>query len=141
MSASFSIAGLDHVALVVRDLTASAAWYQRVLGLERVHEKVWGEFPVMMAAVAGNGFGVALFPLEGKVPQPQPDRWRAAIIDHVAFRVDRANFAAAHARLRELGIEIRAEDHIVSHSIYFHDPDGHRLEITTYEVPQQGDEK
>lgn len=40
----------------------------------------------------------------------------------------------AQAALRERGIAFQFQDHEVSHSIYFSDPDGHRLEITTYEV-------
>ena len=28
----------------------------------------------------------------------------------------------------------RLEDHGVAHSLYFADPDGHRLELTTYEI-------
>ncbi len=53
---------------------------------------------------------------------------------HLAFRVDRANFEQAQIDLRQRGIEFEFEDHTVSHSIYIYDPDGHRIEITTYEV-------
>ena len=53
---------------------------------------------------------------------------------HFAFRVDRKNFEAAQERMRWLGVEFREDDHGVSRSIYIHDPDGHEIEITTYEV-------
>ncbi len=53
---------------------------------------------------------------------------------HLAFRVDRGNFEKAQDELRRRGIEFRFEDHEISHSIYFFDPDGHELEITTYEI-------
>jgi catechol-2,3-dioxygenase len=46
-----------------------------------------------------------------------------------------------HARLRstspgrrERGIDVRLADHGVADSLYFSDPDGHRLELTTYEI-------
>ena len=32
------------------------------------------------------------------------------------------------------GVEVQFSDHGISHSIYFDDPDGHQLELTTYEV-------
>jgi catechol-2,3-dioxygenase len=48
--------------------------------------------------------------------------------------VDRLNFEQAQVGLRERGIAFQFQDHTLSHSIYFADPDGHRIEITTYEV-------
>jgi catechol-2,3-dioxygenase len=48
--------------------------------------------------------------------------------------VDRENFDAAQDDLRSRGIAFEFEDHEVSHSIYFEDPDGLRVELTTYEV-------
>ena len=54
---------------------------------------------------------------------------------HLAFRADRENFLAAQRELEKRGIEFEFQDHEISHSIYFRDPDGHALEITTYELP------
>ena len=133
MSTSLLIQGLDHVALVVRDMETSIAWYERVLGLERRHQDAWGEVPAMLVAPGGQS-GVALFPMSGDSPETLPERWYALVVDHVAFRVDRKNFEAAQRRLRELDVEFNFEDHTISHSIYFCDPDRHRLEITSYEV-------
>jgi catechol 2,3-dioxygenase-like lactoylglutathione lyase family enzyme len=129
-----NIEGLDHIAIVVRDLKASTEWYERVLGLERKFADVWGDVPVMLAARGEGRSGVALFPISVEKPQPLPARRSSLAVDHVAFRVDRENFERARGRLRELGISFEFEDHTVSHSIYFDDPDGNRLEITTYEV-------
>jgi catechol 2,3-dioxygenase-like lactoylglutathione lyase family enzyme len=56
-------------------------------------------------------------------------------MNHIAFRVGRASFEAARERLPQRGVEVRFSDHGQSHSIYFTDPDGHRLELTTYEFP------
>ena len=53
---------------------------------------------------------------------------------HIAFRVDRENFDAAQDDLRNRGIAFEFQDHEVSQSIYFQDPDGLQLELTTYEV-------
>ena len=55
---------------------------------------------------------------------------------HLAFRVDAANFAGARQALEARGIALQFQDHGIAHSIYFHDPDGHELEITTYDLPR-----
>lgn len=122
---------LDHIALAVRDVAASAAWYADVLGLKRVHGNVWGDVPTMMAA--GNDTMLALFPVKGDNPKPPPGKDVVAM-RHFAFRTGRAGFEQAQTHLRERGIDFRFEDHTISHSIYFHDLDGHEVEITTYEV-------
>jgi catechol 2,3-dioxygenase-like lactoylglutathione lyase family enzyme len=57
---------------------------------------------------------------------------------HLAFRADRENFLAAQQELKKRGIKFEFQDHEIAHSIYFRDPDGHQLEITTYDVEQRG---
>jgi catechol-2,3-dioxygenase len=52
------------------------------------------------------------------------------------LRADRKNFERAQQELKQRGIAFHFEDHGIAHSIYFRDPDGHELEITTYEVEQ-----
>lgn len=121
---------IDHVALAVRDVMASAAWYQGVLGLERRFAEVWGDEPPIMVC-AGESC-VALFPTEGGPASP-PGR-DAVAMRHVAFAVDRATFDLARTELSERGIEWEFADHEVAHSIYLSDPDGHRIELTTYEL-------
>jgi catechol 2,3-dioxygenase-like lactoylglutathione lyase family enzyme len=122
--ASFRTEGLDHVALAVSDLDRAEDFYRDVLGLERVIPE-WDPPRVL----ASGGSGVALFPDGDDSPGEG-----APHILHVAFRVDREAFEAAQADLSERGIETSFSDHGASHSIYFEDPDGHRLELTTYEV-------
>jgi catechol-2,3-dioxygenase len=121
--ASFRTEGLDHVALAVSDLDRAETFYHEVLGLDRVIPE-WDPPRVM----ASEGSGVALFPDGGDVPDAPPR------ILHVAFRVDREAFEAAQTELSDRGIDTSFSDHGASHSIYFEDPDGHRLELTTYEV-------
>jgi catechol 2,3-dioxygenase-like lactoylglutathione lyase family enzyme len=123
--------GLDHVALTVSDLNKSIAWYRDVLGLERRHADVWGDVPTFMCA---GSTGLALFPADVPFPAVKPDATQTLVMRHLAFRADRNNFEAAQKHLKELGVEFAFQDHEISHSIYFSDPDGHRLEITTYEL-------
>lgn len=124
--------GIDHVALTVRDVDRSVAWYQAVLGLERRYVNVWGDFP----AVLGVGTtSLAIFP--APVPEPAPPPGREVLsIRHIAFRVDRAAFDQAREELAAHGVLPSFEDHTAAHSLYFTDPDGHQLEITTYDIGQ-----
>ncbi len=121
--------GIDHVALAVRDVERSARWYIEVLGFERRHEGMWDGVPVFVGLGSTN---LALFATHHPAPVPRP---RGSItMLHLAFRASRAGFAAAQRELEERGIQVHFQDHEISHSIYFQDPDGHELEITTYEV-------
>jgi catechol 2,3-dioxygenase-like lactoylglutathione lyase family enzyme len=126
----FTIESIDHVALAVRDVRRSAAWYQDVLGLERRYEEAWGDFP---AVVAAGQTSIALFPVQGAEPKGRPGRDTLAM-RHLAFRVDAANFVRARRALEARGMAVERQDHGIAHSIYFSDPDGHELEITTYEL-------
>lgn len=121
--------GIDHVAITVRDVKASVEWYQSVLGLRRLHEEAWGEYP----AVVGIGnTAIALFPARGggsdSTSRP------AVSMRHIAFRASGAAFSLAQDELRRAAIEFSMQDHGISKSIYFPDPDGHEIEITTYEL-------
>jgi catechol 2,3-dioxygenase-like lactoylglutathione lyase family enzyme len=117
---------LDHVELTVADVGRSIRWYQEVLGLHRAHEEAWGDFPAVLEA---NGTGVALFPRDADDPAPPPDQLR-----HVAFRTSRRGLETAKAELGARGIAFEERDYGVARSVYLPDPDGHPVEITTYQV-------
>ncbi len=126
------IRGLDHVAIPVTDLNRSIAWYQDVLGLERRYEKEWGDYPAMLCA--GDSC-VALIHPPNSVPNP--DRGKEGLVPdrHIAFNVDRESFDEAVGEIRDRGIPFTYDDHEISLSIYFFDPDGHWIEITTFDLP------
>ena len=119
--------GLDHVALTVSEMRRSHDFYARVLGLKRRYEE-WHEPMFMLAGETGLAlFSAESHPGDGEGVPP-------IRVMHVAFRVDREQFDRARAELPEAGIEPRFEDHGSVHSLYFRDPDGHQLELATYEV-------
>jgi catechol 2,3-dioxygenase-like lactoylglutathione lyase family enzyme len=132
-TAMFQLECIDHVALLVRDVERSVHWYQEVLGLQRLYQDVWGSFP---AVVGVGGTSLALFPVTSPAPNPPPGR-DTICVRHIAFRVDQPNLLAAREALQRRGIPFRFQDHDAAHSIYFEDPDGHQLEITTY-LPSYG---
>lgn len=122
--------GIDHVALAVRDVEQAANWYGDVLGFERRHEEMWDGIPTFIAK--GNT-AIALFPLRGNDSKSASRTGRIGML-HLAFRANRENFLAAQHELKKRGMKFEFQDHQISHSIYFRDPDGHELEITTYDL-------
>ena len=122
------LAGIDHVAMGVRDIERSAKWYIDVLGFERLHEGMWNGVPTFIGK--GNT-GIALFPANDA---PKSSSHREIRMLHLAFRADGENFLGAQRELEKRGIKFEFQDHEISHSIYFRDPDGHHLEITTYDL-------
>ena len=122
--------GIDHIALAVRDIERSAKWYVDVLGFGRLYEGMWNGIPVFIGK--GNT-GIALFPAS---QEPKRSTHREIRMLHLAFRADRGNFLAAQRELQKRDIKFEFQDHEIAHSIYFSDPEGHQLEITTYELPK-----
>jgi catechol 2,3-dioxygenase-like lactoylglutathione lyase family enzyme len=132
--------GIDHVAMSVPDVERSAQWYIEVLGFERRYEEMWDGIPVFI----GKGTtSIALFPVRSndesirqRTDSPgrtSSERGGVRML-HLAFRASRKNFLAAQEELKQRGINFEFQDHEISHSIYFSDPDGQKLEITTYEL-------
>jgi catechol 2,3-dioxygenase-like lactoylglutathione lyase family enzyme len=122
--------GIDHVALAVRDVERSAQWYVEVLGFERRYEGMWNSIPTFI----GKGTtAIALFSIRDRDSRPAARTAKTGML-HLAFRADRKNFLIAQDELKRRGIKFESQDHEISHSIYFRDPDGHELEITTYEL-------
>lgn len=130
---------IDHVELFVPDRHEAAGWYERTLGLAVVAPFAhWAEDPrgPLMISSDGGSTKFALFTGEPRGSRP------TAGFHLVAFRVDGPGFldflhrVAAHPVYNEAGEEIRRltpRDHGLAFSVYFCDPWGHRLEVTTYE--------
>ena len=99
-----------------------------LIRFERLHDGRWDGVPTFIGK--GNT-GLALFPAN---QEPKTSAQREIRMLHLAFRADRDNFLGAQRELKKRGIKFEFQDHEIAHSIYFRDPDGHQLEITTYEV-------
>jgi catechol 2,3-dioxygenase-like lactoylglutathione lyase family enzyme len=122
--------GIDHVALAVRDVERSAQWYTEVLGFERRYDGMWNGVPTF---IGKEHTAMALFPLRDHHSDSSSHTGKVRML-HLAFRANKQNFLAAQPELKERGIKFEFQDHEISHSIYFCDPDGHQLETTTYEL-------
>jgi catechol 2,3-dioxygenase-like lactoylglutathione lyase family enzyme len=135
----FRVLQLDHVELFVPNRYEAASWYQRVLGLEIVPEyREWADDPHGPLMISSDDGSTKLALFEG---QPQDSRPTAGF-HLVAFRVDAEGFLAflrqlGEAKLRDdrdrLLTAGAVRDHQKAYSVYFCDPYGHRLEVTTYD--------
>jgi catechol 2,3-dioxygenase-like lactoylglutathione lyase family enzyme len=141
---TFRVAQIDHVETYVPDRYEAAAWYSRVLGLSILRDREhWAEDPLgplMISSDDGNT-KIALF--EGEPTESRTGR-RASGFYLLAFRVDADGFRAFLDHAEALGLQDRdgrplnrssAKDHGGAWSVYFSDPWGHELEVTTYETP------
>ncbi|EAQ99687.1 VOC family protein [Maribacter sp. HTCC2170] len=124
---------LDHVAIRVADIEASALWYEKVLGLKRYKLPEWGDFPIFL--LSGKS-GIALFPANTTDTKLKPTS-KNVKIDHFAFNVTKENFEKAIKRYIELNMEFNIQDHHYFDSIYTKDIDGHTVELTTIKVDER----
>jgi len=129
---NFKLDFLDHIAIRVKDIDASAAWYSTVLGLKRTQLEKWGEFPIFMLS---GKTGIALFPANTNDPEINTTS-KNVKIDHFAFQVSQEAFAKARQHYENLGLTYSFQDHHYFHSIYTEDLDGHVVELTTLVVDE-----
>ncbi len=135
---NFTVDQIDHVELFVPDREEAAAWYQRTLGLTIVEEfRHWAvpKGPLMISTQNAQT-KLALFVGEPMVNKP------TAGFHITAFRVNGEKFIQFLNRLGDYpvygneGEQLTWKDvrnHGKAFSIYFCDPWGHRLEVTTYD--------
>jgi catechol 2,3-dioxygenase-like lactoylglutathione lyase family enzyme len=118
---------IDHLALRCASLEATKEWYMSTLGFEHVFPGHGGGVPIILRL--GPTF-LTLFPKkENAPPAANGQAW------HLALRAATyADFRVAQTELQARGISFQFQDHEISHSIYFFDPDGFLLEITTYDL-------
>jgi len=119
-----------HVGLNVTDLTRSTAFYQRVLGLEKMGGQTGGDRRYAFLGRDGALVLTLWQQSEGAFATELPG------LHHLSFQV--ADLEAVHqaeAVLRELGVE-PLHGGVVAHGVglasggvFFTDPDGIRLEI------------
>ena len=136
--ASMKIEKIHHVAYRCKDAKQTVDWYVKNLGMDFVLAIAENSVPsthepdpyMHVFLDAGNGNVLAFFELPTKPEMgfdPNTPRW----VQHIAFKVkDRATLVAYKERLEKNGVDVLGvTDHSLFHSIYFFDPNGHRLEL------------
>ena len=138
------IKGLHHNAYRCRDSEETRKFYEEFLGLPLVNafeitETKSGRMTHVLHSfyAMDDGSCVAFFDLgdnQSAAPSPNTPEW----VNHLALRVGSlAELEAAQARLTAAGIDVLGPtDHHFIKSIYFFDPNGIRLELTTPTLPE-----
>ena len=141
------IARIHHVAYRCHDARETVEWYRKHLNMEFVLAIAEDRVPstkapdpsMHMFMDAGNGNILAFFEIPNSPPMgrdPNTPDW----VQHIAFKVEsEAVLVDAKARLEAAGIPVVGiTDHTIFKSIYFYDPNGHRLELAAdTATPQQ----
>jgi len=133
-----TLSGIHHVAYRCKDAKETVAFYRDVLGMDfklaiaEDNVPSTGEpDPYMHVFLdAGGGNVLAFFELPN-APEMGRDEATPAWVQHIAFKVaDEASLLSAKARVEARGLEVVGPTHHgVFKSIYFFDPNGHRLEL------------
>ena len=133
-----AIERIHHVAYRCRDAKQTVEWYGKHLGMDFVLAIAEDHVPSTHAPDpymhvfldAGGGNILAFFELPSS-PAMGRDEATPTWVQHLAFKVGSVEeLEATKARLEAAGIEvIGVTDHTIFKSIYFFDPNGHRLEL------------
>jgi catechol 2,3-dioxygenase-like lactoylglutathione lyase family enzyme len=120
------IAGLSHMTFVVRDLERMTRILTGVFGAREVYASGEETFSVAREKFFQVG-DLWIAVMEG---EPLPSR----TYNHVAFKIDDAEFDAYAARVKALGLEMHPPRERVAgegRSLYFYDDDNHLFELHT----------
>lgn len=99
MSAEALLQAIDHVAIAVKNLSASVAAYQKLLGAEVVHEEVVEDQGVREVLLkAGGSFIQLLHPLGPETTVGKFLAKRGEGLHHVGYRVRSVEQAIAQAK-------------------------------------------
>ena len=109
-----AITGINHITFAVRELEPAFQFYVEVLGASPRARWKRGAFLTL------GGVWLAL--LEGDA-EPVGEGY-----SHIAFSVSQEDFESVATKLRE-SAALWSENQTPGDSIYFCDPDGHRLEV------------
>ena len=133
------VKSLHHVAYRCKNAKETAEFYTRALGLKykmAVSADTvlsTGEFSphFHLFFEMEDGSSVAFFEVP-ESPDMSFDPNTPGWVQHLALRVGSMDeLLAAKKRLQDMGIEVLGPaDHKICQSIYFHDPSGHRLELS-----------
>src|SRR5437667_7421017 len=111
------ITGINYLTLSMRNVAHSLAFYTEVLSFRPI-----ARWPKGAYLLAGD-FWVCLVLDEETRETALPE------YTHVAFTVGPQDFDAMSARIRSSGARIWQENRTEGASLYFLDPNGHKLEI------------
>ena len=142
-----TLLGVHHVAYRCRDAQETVAFYRDALGMEfqlaiaEDHVPSTGAYdPYMHVFLDAGGSNVLAFFELPNQPEMGKDPNTPAWVQHIAFRVGSlGDRLAAKAHLEGMGLDVLGPTHHgIFKSIYFFDPNGHRIELAAdISTPEQ----
>lgn len=123
----FTIKGLNHAVLYVRDAQRSLAFYRDVLGFQVVRQR--GDRAAFMRANGSdNDHDLGLFSIGMQAPPPTEGE-RVGLY-HLAWELESLpDLVRAREALLAAGALVGESDHGHSFSLYAKDPDGNEFEV------------
>lgn len=123
---SLRVTGIDHIVLHVKDVERSKQFYMDVLGFDLDHETDHGR---KMCFLRCASQGLDLMELTtGEVHGGEE-------MNHMGLRLADGERDEIVAELEKVGVQVsgRAND---PNTMYFHDPDGHRIQVLSISEQQ-----
>jgi catechol 2,3-dioxygenase-like lactoylglutathione lyase family enzyme len=143
MTDSVKVQRIHHVAYRCNDAKETVDFYKKVMNMELLLAIAEDEVPstkepdpyMHLFLDAGNGNVLAFFELPN-APEMGKDGNTPEWVQHIAFEVDSMDdLLAAKKRAQDNGLKVLGPtDHGIFQSIYFFDPNGHRLELAVNTV-------
>lgn len=133
-----TVTALDHIVLNVSDVERSAAWYQKILGMEiKVFDPGHGKTP--RTSVSFGAQKINLRPVDAdKVAWFTADHETAGSDDLCFLTASSPDAVVAHLGRCNVAIEegptAKQGARGVLRSVYCRDPDGSLIEISSYEI-------
>jgi catechol 2,3-dioxygenase-like lactoylglutathione lyase family enzyme len=115
------ISALNHITLAVTDIDRSFDFYRNVLVFKPLAK--WNMGAYFLVGEEANGLWFCLNVDQHRVPSP--------CYTHYAFTVSKEQFEPMSDRIITSGAHVFKENTSPGESLYFLDPDGHKLEIHT----------
>lgn len=111
------ITGINHITLATADVERSFTFYTTILGCRPI-----AKWPKGAYLLAGD-IWIAL------VADPHTRQAALPEYTHIAFSISAQDIGPLSERIRASGTTIWQENRTEGESLYFLDPDGHKLEI------------
>lgn len=113
------ITALNHITLAVKDIERSFSFYRDVLGFTPLVK--WDKGAYFLIGAEDKGFWFCL--------NVDSKRESSSCYTHYAFSVSKADFDEMSDKIIKSGVSLFKENTSPGKSLYFFDPDGHKLEI------------
>ncbi len=115
------VSGINHVVLHVQDVARAKQFYTELLGMTVDHESSWQAF------LRCGHQQVALFEKRDDTPLTTGND-----LNHLALDITVGTYESIKAELESHGVAVSARSGD-PYCVYFHDPDGHRLQLMVHQ--------